>query len=84
MIIKVKSKKTGIIYSSDMSDLNNHSILQIDFCTSYTEVNVQDVIEINGEKSYKCHDIVIQPVGSKPCWIDLISIQGYDEGEFVN
>ena len=83
MIIKVKDLKTGVVYTSEMSSENKHLITSMHFCTSYTQVTVQDEIETENRKSYPEHDIIIPPVGSKPCFIDLIATQGDNEGEFV-
>ena len=83
MLIKVKDKKTGVIYSSNMMDGNKHSILAMNFCTSYTQVTVQDEIEIYGEIKFSTHDIILPPLGTKPNWIDLIAIKNDNEGTWI-
>ena len=84
MKIKVKDLKTGIIYTNDMNDKNEHTILSIDFCTSYKEINVQDkIIDENGKKKYPTKTLIAQPIGSEPYWVDLIATQGDDEGIFI-
>lgn len=84
MILKVKDNKTGVIYTSDMSDENKHSILNINFCTSYTQVEVQDEILEDGELKYPTHDIILKPLGSKVNWIDLIAVMNDNDGEWIN
>ena len=82
MLISVRNKRTGKVYDSSMK--SDASILEIHFCTSYTEVIVQDeIVNDSGNKSYPTHSIFI-PVESNSSWIDLIAIQNDDEGEFVN
>lgn len=84
MEIKVCEKSTGKIYTNDMSDNNKQSILSLSFCTSYTQVEVQDqVVGSDGKKKYPTHDIILPPLGSKPNWIDLIATQDDPEGEWV-
>ena len=84
MILKVKDNKTGVIYTSDMSDENKHSILNINFCTSYTQVEVQDEILEDGELIYPTHDIILKPSGGKVNWVDLIAIKDDNDGEWIN
>jgi len=79
MLIRVRDNVTGKIYSNDMSENNNLSILEIHFCTSYTQVEVQ---EINNGKGLT-HTICIQPLGTKPNWIDLVAIQDSNAGSWV-
>ena len=62
-----------------MSDDNKHCILSMNFCTSYTEVQVQDEINENS----KVKDLILPPLGSTPNWVDLIATQNDDEGEWV-
>lgn len=83
MLIKVKDKKTGTVYSSNMMDNNKHSILEINYCTSYTQVTVQDKIEVDGKQQYNTHDIILPPFGTNPNWVDLIATQEENEGEWV-
>ena len=83
MELKIRDKKTGVIYSSNMSDENKHSIINMSFCTSYTQVEVQDEIEENGKKSWPTHDIILPPIGSVVNWVDLIATQNDNEGEWI-
>lgn len=80
MLLKIKDLDTGQIYSSNMSDDNKHTILDINFCTSYTQVSVQD--EIDGK--FSCHDMILPPIGTTPDWVDQIATQNDPEGEWVN
>lgn len=81
MITKVRDKETGAVYSSDMSDENKSKILDINFCTSYTEVTVQD--ETGG--NFPTKNLIIPPIGSEPYWVDMIAINENDiEGEWVD
>ena len=84
MKIEIRDKKTGIIYSSDMSDENDNSILSINFCTSYTEVEVQDRVFKDGVTKFPTHTIILPPLGSSPNWVDLIATQEDNEGEWIN
>jgi len=84
MLIKVKDKKTGVIYSTNMMDGNKHSILEINFCTSYTQVTVQDEIEVDGKTEYPTHDIILPPFGTTPNWVDLIATQDDNEGVWID
>ncbi len=84
MNIKVKDTKTGIVYSNDMSDANKHSILAINFCTSYTQVTVQEEVDYNGGKAYPEHDLIVPPELSKVNWIDMIAVKDDTIGEWVS
>ena len=84
MLIKVKDNKTGIIYSTNMVDSNKHSILGMNFCTSYTQVTVQDEIEVDGQTQYPTHDIILPPFGTKPNWVDLIASQDDNDGVWID
>jgi len=84
MEIKIRDKKTGVVYSSNMNDNNKNAILSINFCTSYTEVEVQDVIEVDGKKKFPTHTVILPPFGSETSWIDLIATQEDNEGEWVS
>lgn len=83
MTIKVKDTKTGIIYSNDMSDTNKNSILAINFCTSYTQVTVQEEIDYNGGKAYPEHDIIIPSELPEVNWVDMIAVQNDPVGEWI-
>lgn len=66
-----------------MSDENKQAILALNFCTSYTEVQVQDQIEIDGEIKYPETTLILPPIGTEPNWIDMIATQDDPEGEWV-
>ena len=83
MKLKVKNKRTGVIYTSDMSDSNKHVITEINFCTSYTQVSVQDEIISNGKTLFPVHDIILKAIGTESNWVDLIATQNDDDGEWV-
>lgn len=76
MKISVTQKSDGKVYTNDMSNENKMCILEIHFCTSYTQVIVQD--EIDGK--FTTHDIICDPVGTKPNLVDLIAIQDDETG----
>jgi hypothetical protein len=82
MLIQVKENATDIIYDNDMSK-DKHSILEIHFCTSYTQVVVQDKIEEGGQILYPKHSIIIPPLNSRPNWIDEIATQGDNAGIWI-
>lgn len=80
MIIKVRDKVTGIVYSSNMDPENKQAILSMSFCTSYTQVEVQNL----EEGQIRLQSIILPPIGTEPNWVDLIAITDDDhEGEFV-
>ena len=83
MLIRVRDDVTGKIYSNDMSENNDLSILEIHFCTSYTQVEVQDKINNGKGLEYPTHTICIQPLGTKPNWVDLIAIQDSNAGSWI-
>jgi len=80
MDIKVKRLSDGKIFSNDMNDENNRCILAINFCSSYTQVTVQE--EVNGK--FPPSDIICAPIGTDPNWIDLIAPKDDERGVFVN
>ena len=85
MEIRIKDEVNGKVYSNDMSDKNKQSILEIHFCTSYTQVKVQDTIETEqGNFAYPEHDIILPPLGSKVNWVDLIATQYDNKGHWLN
>lgn len=75
MELKVKDKETGIIYTNDMRNDNSNKILSMNFCKSYTEVEVQT------EK--RVHTLILPPLGNEPIWIDLIAVQKDNAGEWL-
>lgn len=84
MELKVKNLETGVIYSSDRSDDNKHSILSINFHTDYTQVNVQDeIVSESGQKTHPNFNIIMPPIGGKVNWVSLIIFVGSTEGEWV-
>jgi len=86
LLLKIKDLNNDKIYSNDMSNQNTQSILSINFCTSYTEVEVQDEIDNGCEKSFPSHTVILPPYGILPeyiSWVDLIAIQKDARGEWV-
>ncbi len=77
-MIKVKRNSDGKIFTNDMS--KKESIYEIHFCTSYTQVMIQEEDE-NGE--LKSKEIICDPVGTKPNPIDLIATQDDETGSFI-
>lgn len=89
MLIQVRNKENKKIYSSDMSADNKQSIIEIHFCTSYTQVIVQDQVEEidfltkDTKIKFPTTDLILPPIGSTPNWIDEIATQGNHTGEWV-
>ena len=81
MLIKVKDKTTNKVYTNEMD--NDCCITEIHFCTSYTQVVVQDVINKDGKTTYPNHDVILPPLKSEPYWVDLIAIQNSNIGEWI-
>lgn len=77
-MISVKRDRDGKIFTSDMSA--EESIYEIHFCTSYTQVRVQ---ELDEDGKLKSLDIICKPEGTKPSLVDLISTQDDDTGTFM-
>jgi hypothetical protein len=77
-MIKVKRKRDGKVFDSNMSSESKLSILAIHFCTSYALVEIQDL-----ETREKQPDIICEPIGSAPNPVDFIAARDCDEGEFV-
>lgn len=84
MELKIRDIKTGIVYSSNMDDNNKNVILSMNFCTSYTEVEVQEETEVGGKKKFPTHTVILPPFGSDPSWTDLIATQEDNKGEWVS
>ena len=87
MLLKIKDLNNGKIYSNDMSNQNTQSILYMNFCTSYTEVKVQDEIDNDGKRSFPKHTVILPPYGvslKDINWVDLIAIQEDARGEWVS
>ena len=77
-MIKVKRHKDGKVFTTDMSE--NESIFEIHFCTSYTQVMIQ---EYDGDGKLQQGEIICEPAGTTPNCIDLIATQHDDSGEFI-
>ena len=73
-MIKVKRDSDGAVFDTGMR--YNTGIIEIHFCTSYTQVRVQE------EKDGMCHvhDIICPPIGTKPNFVDLIATQDDETG----
>lgn len=81
MLIKVKDRE-GNIYSNDMSIDNDKSIIEIHFCTSYTQAIVQDtLVNEQGTTTYPTKDIII-PL-ENPNWVDMIAVNEDEIGEWA-
>lgn len=77
-MISVKRDRDGKVFTNNMSA--KESIYEIHFCTSYTQVKVQELDEDGNLKSL---DIICNPEGTKANCIDLIATQNDDTGTFV-
>ena len=77
-MIKVKRNSDGKIFTNNMSE--RESIYEIHFCTSYTQVMIQEEDE---EGKLKSKGIICDPVGTKPNPIDLIAAQDDETGSFI-
>ena len=77
-MISVKRTRDGKVFTSDMS--KSDGIYEIHFCTSYTEVMIQEEIEGN----LVSERIICEPVGTKASFVDLIAIKDDDLGVFIN
>lgn len=77
-MIKVKRHKDGKIFTTDMS--KDDGIYEMHFCTSYTQVMIQEAGE---DGKFQSKEIVCPPVGTTPNPIDMIATQGDDTGEFL-
>lgn len=77
-MITVKRDRDGKLFTSDMSE--KESIYEIHFCTSYTQVKIQ---ELNESGELKSMDIICHTEGSKPNFVDLIATQDDDTGTLL-
>ncbi len=77
-MIKVKRDSDGKIFTNDMSERDG--IYEIHFCTSYTQVMIQEEDE-NGK--LKSKEIICNTVGTKPNPVDLIATQDDETGRFI-
>ena len=77
-MITVKRDRDNKIFTTDMS--KDEGIYEMHFCTSYTQVRIQEFDE-NGKLAIG--EIICEPVGTKPNWVDLIGTQDDDTGIFV-
>lgn len=81
---EIKVWSEGEVYSNDMSLSNDNVILEIHFCTSYTEVIVQKKsIDGDGTIIYPTHTIIIPPEGSRPHWVDLVAVKDCKKGKWI-
>ena len=76
-MIKVKRHRDDKVFTTDMSE--SEGIYEMHFCTSYTQVMIQELDE-SGRLQSK--EIICEPVGTEPNCIDLIATQDDDTGEF--
>ena len=77
MIFKVQRHRDGKVFTSDMSNPYGDVIIEIHFCTSYTQVIVQD------KEEKQAVNIMILNEGAKPSIIDTFAVEGIDTGSFV-
>ena len=84
MKFAVKNRR-GEIFTNDMSEDNPNSILEIHFCTSYTQVVVQkQETDDDGVTKYVKEDIII-PIKSPDGFgqaIDFMAVSGDEIGEW--
>lgn len=78
MMIKVKRNSDGKVFTNDMSE--REGIYEIHFCTSYTQVMIQEEDE-SGKLESKA--IICDPVGTKQNPVDLIATQDDEAGIFI-
>ena len=74
-MIKVKRNSDEKVFTTDMS--KDEGIYEMHFCTSYTQVMIQELDE-NGKLTSK--EIICNPVGTTPSPIDLIATQEDETG----
>jgi hypothetical protein len=77
-MFSVKRDRDGKVFTSDMSA--EDYIYAIHFCTSYTQVKVQ---ELGEDGILMSSDIICKPVGTQANWVDLFAIQDDDTGTFI-
>jgi len=78
-VISVKRDRDGKIFTNDMSA--KESIYEIHFCTSYTQVRVQ---ELDEDGKLLSREIICKAVGTNANWVDLMAIQDDDDtGTFL-
>ena len=85
MLFAVKNKN-GEVFTNDMSEDNQNKILEIHFCTSYTQVVAQrKESDDEGNTVYLTEDIII-PAENADEWsqaIDFIAVGGDEEGKWA-
>lgn len=73
-LIRVRRESDGKVFSSDMREDN--VIYEMHFCTSYTQVFVQ---EADGIYLGLC----CPPIGTNPSWWDMVVMQDVEKGVFL-
>ena len=77
MLIKIKDKE-GQVFSSDMK--NEFAIIEMHFCTSYT----QAIVQFPDEEGYQTKDIIIPTEKNDlESAIDFIAVSEDEIGSFV-
>lgn len=71
--ISVKRLSDGKVFTNNMS--SDESIYEIHFCTSYTQVRVQEVLD----GKLTSQDVFCRPLGTEMSPIDSISFRGDEE-----
>lgn len=77
-MIKVKRNSDGKVFTNDMSE--RESIYEIHFCTSYTQVLIQ---EDGDDGILTSKDIICESMGTSPNPLDLIATQDDETGMFI-
>lgn len=77
-MIKVKRDSDGKVFTNNMSE--RECIYEIHFCTSYTQVMIQEEDE---EGKLKSKEIICAPLGTKANPVDLIATQDDEIGRFI-
>lgn len=80
MLIKVKDYE-GNLYTNEMFN-NDRTILEMHFCTSYTQVIVQTIeTDENGKQTYPEKNIIIPLENAS--WVDMIAVSEDEIGEWA-
>ena len=77
-MITVRRDKDKKEFTTDMS--KEEGIYEMHFCTSYTQVMIQ---ELDEDGKLTSGEIICPPEGTKPNWVDLIATQNDDTGVMV-
>ena len=78
MLISVKRDSDDKVFTTNMSE--KEGIYEMHFCTSYTQVKVQ---ELNQSGELISKDIICPPIGTVGNFVDMIAIQNDDTGIII-